>query len=215
MPINGLAITKKKPLLFLVRLHGEETIGEPLFSKEEIKAIRYYKKKEDQLLKATSFLLVSSLIKKPILFNKFGKPFVKAGPYFSLSHSYPYVALVLSSHPIGLDIETNKVWDSQMNSSCFSKEEMNYELSPLRLWTLKEALYKSKGDYPFEPKNEKINILNEKTLQDDNSIKFYLFLGDNDKELTIVSDTGLDQLETSYLTYSKLSKQRRTNYGIR
>src|SRR5574344_2119287 len=132
MPITKAKTNKKGPFLFLVRLVGEEEIDGSLFSSRENEAINFYKRKEDQLLKATSLLLVSSLIKKPIIRNKYGKPFAKDGPCFSLSHSYPYVALVMSSSPIGVDVETSKPWDARMDAVCFSKEDKEIQLSPLR-----------------------------------------------------------------------------------
>lgn len=101
-------------------------------------------------------LLVSLLIKKPVIRNKYGKPLAKDGPYFSLSHSYPYVVLVVGSSPIGVDVEITKLWDSRMDALCFVKEDKEIGLPPLRLWTLKEACYKSKGDYVFDPQKEKI-----------------------------------------------------------
>jgi 4'-phosphopantetheinyl transferase len=213
MPINEAKTNKKGPFLFLVQLSGEEEVDNSLFSSKEIKAINFYKRKEDQLLKATSLLLVSLLIKKPVIRNKYGKPLAKDGPYFSLSHSYPYVVLVVGSSPIGVDVEITKLWDSRMDALCFVKEDKEIGLPPLRLWTLKEACYKSKGDYVFDPQKEKIKILSAKTLQDDNTIRYYLFLGDNNRELTVVSTNKLDELEISSLTYPELTKQRRLNHG--
>lgn len=208
-------LDKKEPFFYLVlvRLTDGDEIDGSLFSKEENEAIHFYKRKEDQLLKATSLLLLSSYLPKPIFRNKYGKPFLIDGPYFSFSHSYPYVALVVNSSPIGVDVEVTKPWDERMDETCFSKEDKSLNISPLRLWTLKEACYKSDGDHSFEPKEEKIKILSAKALQVGNTIKYYLFLGDNNKELTIVSNSRLDELEISSLTYLELRKQRRTNYG--
>ena len=40
------------------------------------------------------------------LYNEYGAPFIKDGPYFSISHCKSGIAVAVSNQPIGIDIET-------------------------------------------------------------------------------------------------------------
>lgn len=85
-------------------------------------------------------------------YGPYGKPFLKNGPHFSISHSRGYGAVAFSSEPVGLDMELVRAYHQGLPQRIFSKGEMNWfrERSCLRrdffaLWTLKESYYKYLG----------------------------------------------------------------------
>lgn len=83
-------------------------------------------------------------------FNK--RPYFKDGPFFSLSHSYPYVALAVSSSPIGVDIESLDRLDKTPVTRYFAESEKEEFPELSKLWCYKEAIFKCYGDGYFDPK---------------------------------------------------------------
>lgn len=200
------------PFLGVLSLKEGDALNRGLFSSKEWESIQYYKREEDRLTKAASLLLCSYYLEGQIRYNDHGKPFIENGPFFSLSHSYPYVVIAIAYSPIGVDVERKKKWDEGMSQASFSKEEMGLDLDPLRLWTLKEASYKIKGDHPFSPKDDEVRIKNETLLSFHNEEYYYRFVSDKTKELTIVSKAKLDDLQVETLSFQTLLEQRRTNH---
>jgi 4'-phosphopantetheinyl transferase len=84
-----------------------------------------------------------------------GKPELKGGPFFNLSHSGGWAALAITpAAPVGIDIEAHRPVDNGLAASCFSKAEMAVfrTLPPsdrrsgfFRCWTRKEAFLKAQG----------------------------------------------------------------------
>ncbi len=94
-----------------------------------------------------------------ISFSPDGKPFLEGNPaYFSLSHSETAVICVVSSLPIGIDIEKIRLLSgSGIDRICTADEAkwLREASTPeekserfLFLWTRKEALFKAKGSLP-------------------------------------------------------------------
>ncbi|MBO5249022.1 MAG: 4'-phosphopantetheinyl transferase superfamily protein [Clostridia bacterium] len=101
----------------------------------------------------------SFLEKVQILHAPSGKPYVAGNSvYFSISHSDHLVACVLSSNPVGIDIEyLHPVPHNVQERICtdeelrFLKDAKNDEDRLMRffyLWTRKEAVFKIDGDLP-------------------------------------------------------------------
>ena len=84
-------------------------------------------------------------------FTELGKPYFPRGPHFNLSHSGQYVAMAVSDHPVGIDIEEiHPVKDSLIQ--ILHPEEIAYinrqedaSRAFFRLWTRKESLMKCTG----------------------------------------------------------------------
>lgn len=85
--------------------------------------------------------------------NSYGKPFLPAGPAFSLTHAGHFAACAICASPVGVDIEQPRITET-VAERCFHPEEVRYlhTLSPaekpdalLRLWTAKEAYTKYLG----------------------------------------------------------------------
>lgn len=83
--------------------------------------------------------------------NPWGKPYLKDGPEFSLSHSADKALLAIASHPVGIDLEVNtQPVDSAWFDSIWSVAERHHlgdAVLPsghlLALWTRKEAVVKA------------------------------------------------------------------------
>ena len=87
-------------------------------------------------------------------YNEHGKPHLKNGPYFSISHCKEAIAVAISDKPIGIDVESIRPAKEELIARVMSEGERR-ELSELngeqkdrmftRLWTRKEAIVKVQG----------------------------------------------------------------------
>lgn len=81
--------------------------------------------------------------------DAYNKPYLTDGPYFSISHSYPFCAIAIANHPIGIDIEyTSQPIDPVLFEVCLSeKEKANWECHSdfYMYWCAKEAVLKAYG----------------------------------------------------------------------
>ena len=84
-----------------------------------------------------------------------GKPLLQGHHdiHFSLSHCHEAVAVALSDHPVGIDIETVDHYSPEVARHVMSDDEMRQieasaqpQVAFTRLWTMKESLYKLTGD---------------------------------------------------------------------
>lgn len=75
--------------------------------KERLERSERYLNENDRLLSlGAGFLLKKYLPENEFDFNKNGKPYLKDGPFFNLSHSGEYAVLVIdNSREVGVDIE--------------------------------------------------------------------------------------------------------------
>lgn len=82
-----------------------------------------------------------------------GKPYMKGGPEFSLTHSGRWIGAAVSELPVGLDIEGGREFRDLAVSKFSDEERKWYENLPVeqkesgfyRLWTAKEAYGKRDG----------------------------------------------------------------------
>jgi phosphopantetheinyl transferase len=80
-----------------------------------------------------------------------GKPFLRdAGLHFSISHSFPYVAVAIDKQPVGIDVQVFQEKISRLKDKFLSPAEQVFfgdKMEPLTLaWSAKEAAYKWFGD---------------------------------------------------------------------
>ena len=102
-----------------------------------------------QLLASAPYTLHST---PTFLYNEYGAPSIKNGPYFSISHCKSGIAVAVSKQPIGIDIETVrplKVDLVKKTMNPLEQEVIFFDTQPdwafTRLWTRKEAFLKMKG----------------------------------------------------------------------
>jgi 4'-phosphopantetheinyl transferase len=86
------------------------------------------------------------------LYNEYGAPLIEGGPYFSISHCKVGIAVAVSENPIGIDIETIRVFKPDLMYKTMNEDEQLRVMSSvtpeeefIRLWTQKEALLKLQG----------------------------------------------------------------------
>ena len=102
-----------------------------------------------QLLASTPYNLHPT---PSFLYNEYGAPSIKNGPYFSISHCKSGIAVAVSNQPIGIDIETVRPLKVDLVKKTMNPLEQEAILSApqpdwafTRLWTRKEAFLKMKG----------------------------------------------------------------------
>ena len=101
------------------------------------------------------FLSVRMLLKAfgysdfDLFYDDNGKPHLNDGNYISITHSYTFSAVVVSSKPVGIDIEKQRVKITKIASkfidfeACFLRENSEDYIQKLTLvWCIKESLYK-------------------------------------------------------------------------
>ena len=101
------------------------------------------------------FLSVRMLLKAfgysdfDLFYDDNGKPHLKDGNYISITHSYTFSAVVVSSKPVGIDIEKQREKITKIASkfidfeACFLRENSEDYIQKLTLvWCIKESLYK-------------------------------------------------------------------------
>ena len=91
----------------------------------------------------------------PVLYTEEGKPYLKDGPHFSISHSGELIACVVSSENAGVDVERmsrftgSKVAKkilSETEYECYAKLDTDAKMRYLAdRWTAKEAISKLLG----------------------------------------------------------------------
>ena len=95
--------------------------------------------------------IVSTILKRKYIgdyyLNEYGKPLSK-DKCFNISHSHGYIALVMDTVNIGIDIEKIRDVDRDLMDYISNVEERNYihdNVSFFEIWTNKEALVKASG----------------------------------------------------------------------
>ena len=95
--------------------------------------------------------IVSTILKRKYIgdyyLNEYGKPLSK-DKCFNISHSHGYIALVIDTVNVGIDIEKIRDVDSDLMDYISNVEERNYihdNVSFFEIWTNKEALVKASG----------------------------------------------------------------------
>ena len=95
--------------------------------------------------------------------------------YFSLSHSQDALAVAVSRAPVGVDIEgKNHIYHDAMPQRIMTAKELaEYEALPenekqdffLKLWTVKEAIFKYSGADAFRPEKLEAASFSHKTME--------------------------------------------------
>lgn len=85
-------------------------------------------------------------------YNQYGKPYLSAGPYFSISHCKEGILVAVSDKPVGADIESYRIVSDGLISYSMNtdeQEQIRHSEQPTieftKLWTRKESVLKLKG----------------------------------------------------------------------
>lgn len=121
-----------------------------------------YKRPLDRFLSAKAYLLLRDALEKvyglrgdvSFAYGPHGKPFLKEHPeiHFNLSHCRKCVCCILSSAPVGIDVEGIQ-YDADISQVAFSASEREAilraerkDVAFTRLWTMKESMLKLSGE---------------------------------------------------------------------
>lgn len=121
-----------------------------------------YLQEQDRRLSVAAYLLLCKglseefgIVDKPEFgFGVHGKPFLIGHPdiHFNLSHCDGVCACVISSHPVGIDVERILHYEDDVMRLTMNETELehirrseNPEAAFIRLWTMKESLLKLTG----------------------------------------------------------------------
>ena len=81
-------------------------------------------------------------------YNEYGKPYIKGGLHFSISHCKAGIAVAVDEQPIGIDIEAIRHAEDDLIERVMNEEErkqIHNDRAFTRLWTQKEAIVKAQG----------------------------------------------------------------------
>ena len=84
-----------------------------------------------------------------LFYDEYGKPHLKDGHYVSITHSYTYAAIVVSTQPVGVDIEKQREKITKIaakftdyEAAYLIPDSMDYIQNLTWIWCIKESLYK-------------------------------------------------------------------------
>lgn len=108
------------------------------------------------LLQYSLFQAVGKLVKMPIFYNEFGKPFINHmyGFSYNLSHSGKWVVIAYGSTEVGIDIEEIQTGKEDIADKFFTEEEKSFIYTVTgsertkrftQIWTIKESYIKYLG----------------------------------------------------------------------
>jgi len=111
----------------------------------KVKALKFVQEKDQLLSLGAGYLVKKYLPQENISETKSGKPYLKNGPYFNVSHSGEYVVLVIhDSREVGVDIE--RINDSKVDGIKHVLSDKEKSVSDTNtlflLWSNKESLIK-------------------------------------------------------------------------
>lgn len=121
------------------------------------RALHACQRPEDKLRGLAGWLLMKRFLGKDaarrLAYGRYGKPYLRGGPYFNLSHSGHYAVLVVSTVPVGVDVEQRRDDDdcAALAAAAFHPSEReHYARHPsvrtfFDIWTLKESYLKLRG----------------------------------------------------------------------
>ena len=82
-----------------------------------------------------------------LYYNNYGKPLLKDGMHISITHSYNFSAIIVSSSEVGIDIEKNRekitnIQDKFVNTEYDSLSDEDLVKQLTVVWGAKESMYK-------------------------------------------------------------------------
>ncbi|MBR1443357.1 MAG: 4'-phosphopantetheinyl transferase superfamily protein [Firmicutes bacterium] len=128
----------------------------PLWSvmPERKKKYEHLKMEGDRLLCAGGGILMTNAVgiesEKDLIFSDKGKPILKGGPAFNLSHSGKQCVLAIGESNVGVDIEVLDISNLDIASAVYTNSEQEWMAEDNldrfhKLWTWKESVMKATG----------------------------------------------------------------------
>ncbi|APW64439.1 hypothetical protein LPB137_00620 [Poseidonibacter parvus] len=203
---------------------------EKTISAQRVEYAKQYHQRKDYIRSLLSSALLyyaldkNGIDKKDIVIERSptGKPFLKnlENIDFNITHSGDWVACVIDSNNIGIDIEQIKDIDLTDYKEILTTEETDYINGKLenfyQIWTLKESyikalgvgVYKSLSSFTVEPYDKHY----AKVFQNDNDEKqwyFYNFNLDEKHYCSVCSQSKISKEHFNFLEYKSFYKNFR------
>lgn len=124
---------------------------------QRARTLRACRRSDDRARCLAGWLLMNRFLGRDVArrlaHGHYGKPYLRGGPYFSLSHSGHYAALAVSAVPVGVDVEQRRDDDdcAALAAAAFHPSEREYYARHpsaqtfFDIWTLKESYLKLRG----------------------------------------------------------------------
>ena len=102
-----------------------------------------------QFLAIRNIFKLLSIEDNEVKYDKVGKPIFSQNKILSISHSGNYAAVIISDHPVGIDIEkingkAMKIKHKFLQIELNYPQKLNNQMS-LVYWNIKESIYKAMG----------------------------------------------------------------------
>ena len=104
-------------------------------------------------LSVRHLLAIAQYTDSDLSYSVHGKPMLSDGVEISITHSYEYAAIILSSKPVGIDIEKQRHKITLIANKFVSPKEDEYLMAVAEkikaftiIWGAKEAIYKLYGE---------------------------------------------------------------------
>ena len=182
---------------------------------QRIKKAERFRFEKDRLMCIGAGLLLWHCLQageEDVLYLPNGKPYLKDGRCFSISHSRETAALAFGDRPVGIDIEELRAFPREIIPQVFSAEEVcrigTDEKKPYLLWSVKESVYKAGNEGALaEPKEITLSAPTEKGVALYRGKQWYYFAKEYcGMSVAAASDVPVDEINIHELTAKELLK---------
>lgn len=157
MPLNkSIAVDQETHVLIWEITESESDLKEPIklgsYSQERLASMKSELHRR-AYLSIRHLLAIAQYTDEDLSYNEHGKPKLSDGVEISITHSGQYAGIILSSKPVGIDIEKQRDKIDRIAHKFISAKEEGY-LSAIAervkaltiIWGAKESIYKLYGE---------------------------------------------------------------------
>lgn len=157
MPLyKSIALDEETHVLIWEITESEEELAEPI-KLGEISTKRLASMKSEMhrraYLSVRHLLGIAQYADEDLIYSSEGKPILNDGVCISVTHSHQYSGIILSSKPVGIDIEKQRDKIQRIANKFVSPKEGEYlpnipdQIKALTIiWCVKESMYKLYGE---------------------------------------------------------------------
>ena len=145
--------SETKIFIWKIQESFEELFGTVVLNERSLARLNNMKSELHQrgFLSVRRLLMEAGYTDFDMFYTDDGKPHLKDGQEISISHSYHFSAVIVSSTPVGIDIEKNREKIERISSKFIGKESQflikeNIVLQLTVIWGAKESLFKIHPD---------------------------------------------------------------------
>ena len=157
MPLNkSIAVDQETHVLIWEITESESDLKAPIklgnYSQERLVSMKSELHRK-AYLSVRHLLAIAQYTDEDLSYNEHGKPKLSDGVEISITHSGQYAAIILSSKPVGIDIEKQRDKIERIAHKFVSSKEEEYLLAIAErikaltiIWGAKESIYKLYGE---------------------------------------------------------------------